>query len=157
MGICFWGTQEEAFRKAMQQIAETPAEFEPPMSYENVEISTEQAAIHRFWLPARSTAPVAIYLHGQDAIIGKNLYHGQCLSKLGCSVLVIDDRGCEATFGAMTLAKTSVSHDAEIAWTCLTKTRGIAPEQILICGRSLGGGIAIELASSHPEAGGLIV
>ncbi len=60
MGICFWGTQEEAFRKAMQQIAETPAEFEPPMSYENVEISTEQAAIHRFWLPARSAAPVAI-------------------------------------------------------------------------------------------------
>jgi pimeloyl-ACP methyl ester carboxylesterase len=82
---------------------------------------------------------------------------GNSFNQLGCNVLVIDYRGYGATFGTITPTESSVYHDAEVAWNYLTETRGIAPERILIYGHSLGGAIAIELATRHPEAGGIVV
>ena len=52
--------------------------------------------------------------------------------------------------------ETSVCEDAEAAWKYLTQVNGIAPERILIYGHSLGGAIAIQLASKHSDAGGLV-
>lgn len=157
MGLYFWGTQEQAIFKPLQQIAQTPADLDPPLKFDAVEIPTQQSAIHGYWLPTDKNAPVALYLHGQDATVGKNLDHAQCLNQLGCNVLVIDYRGYGATFGTLTPSESSVNHDAGVAWTYLTETLGIAAERILIYGHSLGGAIAIELASNHPQAGGLIV
>ncbi len=156
IGAYFWSTQEHAIFKPLKKIAQTPADLEPSLPYEDVEIPIEQSAVHGFWLPASGDAPVAIYLHGQDATIGKNLEHAQCLNELGCNVLVIDYRGFGATFGTMTPSESSVYLDAEAAWDYLTTTRGFAPEHILIYGHSLGGAIAIELATRHPDAGGLV-
>lgn len=156
VGTFFWATQENAIFKPLEQIAETPADLDPPLKYESVEIPTGQSAVHGYWLPAGDNTPVAIYLHGQDATIGKNLHHAQCLNEVGCNVLVIDYRGYGATFDTMTPTESSVYQDAEVAWNYLTQTRRIAPERILIYGHSLGGAIAIELATRHPEAGGLI-
>jgi uncharacterized protein len=39
----------------------------------------------------------------------------------------------------------------------LTLKRNIPPHNIFICGYSLGGAIAIDLANRHPDAAGLIV
>jgi fermentation-respiration switch protein FrsA (DUF1100 family) len=50
-----------------------------------------------------------------------------------------------------------VYEDAIAAWNYLTQTRHIPAETIVIFGHSIGGAIAIELASQRPEAGGLIV
>lgn len=155
-GTYFWATQDDAIFKPRKQIKATPAELDPPLEYEYVKIPTEQSAIHGYWLPGASNAPTVLYLHGQDVTIGNNLHHAQCLNQLGCNVLVIDYRGYGATFGSMTPSESSVHQDAEVAWSYLTSDRSIAPEQILIYGHSLGGAIAIELATHHPEAGGLI-
>lgn len=156
MGFYFWSTQDEAILKPLQRVAQTPADLEPPLKYEQVMFSSEQSAVHGYWLPADGSETVALYLHGQDATIGKNLHHAECLHQMGCSVLVVDYRGYGATFGEIAPSESSVNHDAEVAWNYLTTTRGIAPDQILIYGHSLGGAIAIELATKHPEAGGLV-
>ena len=47
--------------------------------------------------------------------------------------------------------------DAEAAWNYLVKQKHIAPNRILFYGLSIGGAIAIDLATRHPDAVGLIV
>ena len=46
-----------------------------------------------------SNAPTFLYLHGQDATIGKNLEHTQRLHQMGFNVLLIDYRGFGESFG----------------------------------------------------------
>jgi len=53
--------------------------------------------------------------------------------------------------------ESQVYADAEAAWDYLSIKKGIKPGDIFIYGHSLGGAVAINLAVSHPEAGGLIV
>ncbi len=130
----------------------------PDLGLEDREIPTNQSAIpvNGFWLPASDTAPVALYLHGQEVTRHNNLHHATCLNELGCNVLVIDYRGYGETFDKKKPTEGSVRDDAEVAWDYLTGTLGIPPERILIYGHSLGGAIAIDLATRHPEAGGLV-
>ena len=45
----------------------------------------------------------------------------------------------------------------EIVWDYLINQRGIEPKDIFVYGHSLGGAIAIELATRHPEMAGLII
>ena len=53
--------------------------------------------------------------------------------------------------------ETGVYEDAEAAWNYLTDEQKIIPENIFVYGHSLGGAIAIELATKHPEMAGLII
>ena len=46
--------------------------------------------------------------------------------------------------------------DADAAWRYLTRGRGIPPERIVLFGRSLGGAVAIEMATRHTP-GALVV
>ena len=79
------------------------------------------------------------------------------LRKLGFSVLVIDYRGFGKSEGKQYPNESQFYQDSQTAWNYLTKERQIRPEDIVIYGESLGGAIAIDLATKHPEAGGLIV
>ncbi|MDX1926616.1 MAG: alpha/beta hydrolase [Pirellulaceae bacterium] len=156
-------TQDERIFKPVSvelSKAARPKDFhEPPdLGLEDREILTEPSAVpmNALWLHASDQAPVALYLHGQEVTRHNNLHHARCLNELGCNVLVIDYRGYGETFGKKKPTEESVCHDAEVAWNYLTGTLKIPPERILIYGHSLGGAIAIDLASRHPEAGGLV-
>ncbi len=46
--------------------------------------------------------------------------------------------------------------DAERAWKYLVEEQNTSPGNIVIYGHSLGGAVAVDLASKHPEAGALI-
>lgn len=131
------------------------------MDYTRVSISmgegTDRTDLDGFWVPAeRSDAPTFLYLHGQDATIGKNLDHTLRLHQLGYNVLVFDYRGFGKSFGEDKPSEKSVYEDSEAAWDYLTQHLGIDPERVFIYGHSLGGAIAIELSVNHPEAAGLI-
>lgn len=138
-------------------IQTTPTEFNLP--YEEVWISVadngEQAnRIHGWWIPAESER-VLLYLHGNGANIGANVAQASRFHQLGFSVLLIDYRGYGMSEGGFP-TETSVYTDAQAAWDYLIQ-RGIAPEQIFVYGHSLGGAIAINLATQNPSAAGLIV
>ena len=79
----------------------------------------------------------------------------QVFHDLGLSVLLVDYRGYGKS-SPIFPSETRVYEDAIAAWDYLSKIRKFPPENIFVYGHSLGGAIAIELASRHPEMAGLI-
>lgn len=113
--------------------------------------------LHGWWIPAHQpNGKVLLYLHGNASNIGANVEHASRFHHLGFSVLLFDYRGYGQSEGGFP-SEQQVYADAEAAWHYLVHQRGISPEQIVIYGHSLGGAIAIELATRYPQASGLIV
>ncbi|MBD1868722.1 alpha/beta hydrolase [Cyanobacteria bacterium FACHB-471] len=138
-------------------IQTTPREFNLP--YEEVWIPVagdgdETERIHGWWIPAQSER-VLLYLHGNGSNIGANVAQANRFHELGFSVLLIDYRGYGKSDGDFP-TEASVYTDAQAAWDHLIQL-GISPEQTFIYGHSLGGAIAINLATQNSNAAGLIV
>ncbi|HZH29161.1 MAG TPA: alpha/beta hydrolase [Pyrinomonadaceae bacterium] len=95
-----------------------------------------------------------IFLHGNAGNISHRYEIVGDLMRLPANVLIIDYRGYGKSEGRPTEA--GLYADARAAWDYLTKTRAVPPSRIVIFGESLGGAVAIDLASKV-EACGLIV
>jgi uncharacterized protein len=138
----------------------TPATYN--LKYEEVwipvtNIDGKTEWIHGWWIPsAQPEARVFLHLHGAGANIGFNAKFARELYRAGGSVLLIDYRGYGKSKGNHP-SEASVYADGAAAWHYLTSTKQIRSDRIIIFGHSLGGAIAIDLASKHPEAAGLIV
>jgi uncharacterized protein len=158
--LSLWVGQNRFIFFPQRELTTTPEEFK--LRYQNISlpVQTEDGKtenIHGWWLPANQpNAKVVLYLHGNSQNIGGNLKHANRLHQLGFSVFLPDYRGYGKSEGSFP-SEAQVYADAQTAWTYLTQHRGINPKQILIYGHSLGGAIAIDLATKHPEASGLIV
>jgi len=96
-----------------------------------------------------------LYLHGNGGNISHRSDIINELMKLPVNVFILDYRGYGKSEGRPSEA--GVYADARAAWDHLTTTRGIPAGSIFIFGESLGGAVAIELASKVNECGGLIV
>ena len=157
--LLYWGQARFMFFPSSQLLA-TPKLLQLP--YEEVWLDVTSSSgstekIHGWWIPA--TCPrlgTLLYLHGNGGNISVHLTQAEALQKLGLSILLIDYRGYGRSVGRFPSEQT-VYADAERAWQYLTRTRTIPSAEIFILGQSLGGAVAIELATHHPEAGGLII
>ena len=111
--------------------------------------------LHALWMPqTHPDAPVLLYLHGARWDVRSSAHRMQRLHELGFSVLGIDYRG----FGQSTAGLPSESmacEDARSAWHWLGQQHPHAARYVY--GHSLGGAIAIQLASEVSDAAGLIV
>ncbi|MFY9261487.1 MAG: alpha/beta fold hydrolase [Gallionella sp.] len=154
--LFMWGTQVDQVFQPSPILQTNPARM--GMSYQEVHVPVgENGLLDGFWVPAtQANAPTFLYFHGNYRNIGNNLDHTQRLHQLGYNVLLVDYRGYGRSVGAKKPSEAQVYADAEATWQYLTKVRGISPKQVFIYGHSLGGGIAINLATHHPEAAGLI-
>ena len=118
--------------------------------------ATDQAGIYAWWLPAdRADAPAVLFLHGACWNLS---WHVPRLSRwraMGFSVLGIDYRGFGLSPGDLP-TEAGVYEDAARGWEHL---RQLAPHasQRVIYGHSLGGAIAIELATQHHDIDAIIV
>jgi pimeloyl-ACP methyl ester carboxylesterase len=160
-----WFGQTKIIFAPDKEITTTPAKFNA--KYEDVLIpvktpngTTEN--IYGWWLPnaqqeekAIGDRKVLLYLHGNSKNISANAKHANRLMGIGFSVLLIDYRGYGKSEGGFP-SESSVYTDAETAWNYLIQ-KGFKPNQIMIYGHSLGGAIAINLATKHPDALGMIV
>jgi alpha-beta hydrolase superfamily lysophospholipase len=111
--------------------------------------------LHGLWLDqARAGAPVLLYLHGARWDVRSSAHRMRRLHSLGFAVLGIDYRG----FGRSTAelpSETMAYEDAQAAWDWLARTH---PERArFVFGHSLGGAIAVDLASRAEGVNGLIV
>lgn len=111
--------------------------------------------LHGLWLPrAEPDAPVLLYLHGARWDVRSSAMRMRRMHELGFSVLGIDYRG----FGRSTdmLPSEAMAYeDAQAAWRWLAERHPHAPRYVF--GHSLGGAIAVHLASEVDDATGLIV
>ncbi|NJK49337.1 alpha/beta hydrolase [Candidatus Gracilibacteria bacterium] len=157
IGLClflrFWQTRLIFFPPAT--IAITPAEVN--LRYEEVWLPVSTGKLHAWWIESsKPDAPVLLYFHGNGSNIGDLVNRASRFHDLGVSVLLFDYRGygkSSAPFPNEAL----VYEDAATALDYLTRSRNIDAQNIILYGHSLGGAIAIELASKHPNLAGVIV
>jgi len=130
-----------------------PNEWTPPPSPLIKDVEFTSAAgdkIHGWWLPCQRSTGALLYFHGNA---GNLSWRGNSIGilreQLGESVLIIDYPGYGKSSGRPSEAGCYAAADAAYDW--LTTTQGIAGEQILLYGASLGGGVAVDLASRKPH------
>lgn len=115
----------------------------------------EQATLHGLWLAAEQPkAPVLLYLHGARFNVTGSAPRMRRMQELGFSVLGVDYRG----FGKSTAAlpsEESAYEDARAAWDWLARKYPDRPRYVF--GHSLGGPIAINLATEVSDESGTIV
>ena len=114
--------------------------------------------IHAWWAPqADPSAPVLLYLHGSRWNLTGSSFRIERWREMGFSVLAIDYRGFGQSSGDSP-TEAGAYEDAAIAWDWL-KTKVPNGAQRYIYGHSLGGAVAIDLASrlKDDEAAGLIM
>ncbi len=111
--------------------------------------ASDGVSVHGWFVPGESER-VLLYFHGNAGNISHRLYSIREWRELGLSVFIIDYRGYGQSGGKPT--EKGLYRDGEAAWRYLTGDRGIAPENIVLFGRSLGGSVAAWLAAREDPA-----
>jgi hypothetical protein len=159
-GACWylWSYQRSFVFLPTRDFVQTPADLALPFEDVSIPVGTSPPSLlHGWWLPADvASAPVVLYLHGNDHNIGSSVEAVALLLRMEFSVLLVDYRGYGKSGGEFP-TEAQVYEDAEASWNYLIRDRHADPAKTFIYGQSLGGAIAIELAARHPEAAGLIV
>lgn len=127
-------------------------------------VSGSAVKLHGLWLAsehaskpgkaASVSAPVMLYLHGARWNVAGSASRMRRMQELGFSVLAIDYRG----FGKSSKdlpSEVMAVEDARAAWEWLATNYPTQPRYIF--GHSLGGAIAIELATQVDDESGTIV
>ena len=139
----------------------TPADYQA--TFEDVWLKAGQPGgigkLHAWWIPASKSAysaPAALYLHGAGYGISANLPRIMKLHDEGFSVLAIDYRGFGKSDGELPSEATAYE-DSHAGWAELTLRAPTSKRYIY--GHSLGGAMAMELASSADarDAAGLVM
>jgi abhydrolase domain-containing protein 17 len=131
--------------------------FSPqPASYQDTnEIlklpSFSNEKISAIYLPNSQSAYTILYIHGNAEDLGDIRPSLDRLHRWGFNVFAYDSRGYGTSNGKASEA--NAYQDADTAYAYLTKELKIPPNQIIVYGRSVGGGSATELATLHPIAG----
>lgn len=145
--------QDRLVYVAQRGVVETPTHR--GVAYEDVWLTADDhVRVHGWFVPADKPRATLLYFHGNAGNISGRLEAIMLYRRLGLNVFIIDYRGYGKSEGEPSEA--GMYRDAEAAWRYLTDARGIAPQQIVIYGRSLGGGVASHLAAQH-RAGALVL
>lgn len=105
----------------------------------------EQLAV--WWLPhASADAPTLLYLHGTFRNLYQNMPKIAALREAGFAVLAVDYRGWGDST-ALVPSETTITADAARAWAELVRRQPL-PERRVIYGHSMGGAVAVRLAST---------
>ena len=154
--------QQRLFFFPSRELKQTPSSYQ--LDYQDVWVwipiaNTKQQTerLHGWWIRAKNPdAPVLFYFHHNAINISANITQALQFQELGYSVFLFDYRGFGRSEGSFP-TESQVYEDAGAAWNYLTQERQIVPNKIIIYGHSIGGAVAIDLASKHPEAAALIV
>jgi len=120
-----------------------------------INIGTDDAPVAALWIENPKARKVILFSHGngEDIGMGGGFYETLAFGA-NISVLVYDYPGYGLTAGKP--SERSIYETAEAAYRFLVEEKKFAPENIIVMGRSLGGGPSCFLAKKHP-VGGLIL
>lgn len=117
------------------------------LAHDDVEFeSADGVALHGWYLSHPRPKAHVLYCHGNAG----NLTHragvlATLRDTVGVSVLIFDYRGYGRSQGKPT--EQGILHDARAARAWLARREGIEESEIVLLGRSLGGGVAVDLAA----------
>jgi fermentation-respiration switch protein FrsA (DUF1100 family) len=128
--------------------------WEPPPGDVKVEDvwlqSSDGNRLHAWWFPSPGSTTALLYLHGNAGNLSHRGYVAPLLMKsLEASVLLVDYPGYGKSAGQPSEAGCYAAGYAAYDW--LTKTQQIPAENVILFGKSLGGGVAVELAVNRPH------
>jgi fermentation-respiration switch protein FrsA (DUF1100 family) len=89
--------------------------------------------------------PLVLYFGGNAANRNYRMVEVELLTQAGADVLIFDYRGYGDSSGEPSEA--GLARDAKAVWRFATETKKIEPRRIVLYGESLGGGVAVRLAS----------
>lgn len=152
-----WLLQPKLVFYPLRDLPETPAAH--GLDYENIRLTAADGVQLHGWLVhaprRRPSAPhTLLFLHGNAGNIGHRGDSIAIFAALGLDVLIIDYRGYGNSGGSPSEA--GLYRDADAAWRWLLDSRGLAPDDIVVFGRSLGAAVATESAAREAP-GALIV
>ena len=149
-----WYEQTKILFHPSSIVDATPADS--GVKFAEVMLSLKGDNLSGWWVPSEDPgARTLLYLHGNAGNVGVNVDQVLRLRSTGLNVFIVDYRGYGHSTGGPPREKL-VYEDGERAWNYLVAERNIPPAHIAIYGQSLGGAVAIDLASKHPDAGALI-
>lgn len=131
----------------------------PPASYSDstniikIPVASD-ANIAAIYLPNPDAEYTLLYSHGNAEDIGQGLPKYYALQALGFSVFAYDYRGYGLSDGKP--SEPGVYEDINAAYRYLTENLDVPSRKIILYGRSVGGGPAVDLATREP-VGGLIL
>jgi len=100
-----------------------------------------------WFIPSDGARGIILFCHGNAGNISHRLESIQIFHRLGLDVFIFDYRGYGQSEGKPT--EQGTYEDVKAAWRYLIEERQLAPSEIIIFGRSLGGAVASWLAQSH--------
>ena len=146
VGLAFAFQDQLLFQPSSRLLA-TPDDA--GMSYETVHLDTKDGeTLHGWWIPAPDVSRgTLLFFHGNAGNISGRLESVQQFHQLGLNVLIVDYRGYGQSTGSP--SEEGIYRDAAACWRYLTGTQGVAPQKIIVFGRSMGGGAATWLAAKE--------
>ncbi len=122
---------------------------------EDVYLSTgDGVRIHGWFVPMEGATHTILLFHGNGGNLTDRLEKLALLRSLGANVFIIDYRGYGRSEGRPHEAGLYADADAAYAW--LRDEKGVAPESIVVLGESLGGAVAVDLASRERVGGAIL-
>jgi fermentation-respiration switch protein FrsA (DUF1100 family) len=94
---------------------------------------------------------VLLYFHGNAGNLSQRADAVVELARMPVQVFILDYRGYGRSVGRP--SERGLYLDARAAWHYLVDDNGIEPERIIILGKSLGGAVAVDLATEVEPAG----
>lgn len=130
----------------MRQIEYTPKEV--GLSYEDIFFKTEDGVeLNGWFIPAERARSTILFLHGNAGNISHRFEKIQIFHDLDLNVFIFDYRGYGKSRGSP--SENGLYLDAKAAYDHLVSKEGIRKDEIILFGESLGGSVAVDLASKR--------
>ncbi|NQT90161.1 MAG: alpha/beta hydrolase [Candidatus Omnitrophica bacterium] len=118
------------------------------LSYEDVDFeASDGVKLNGWFIPCEHARDTLLFFHGNAGNISHRLEKITVFNKMGLNLFIIDYRGYGKSEGAP--SEEGLYKDAEAAYLYLAEQRNISPDHIILYGSSLGGAVAIDLASRY--------
>jgi fermentation-respiration switch protein FrsA (DUF1100 family) len=125
-------------------LAYTPADL--GLAYEDVRIQTSDGVtLHGWMVPCDGSDVTLLFFHGNAGNIGDRVENLRRLHEIGLQVFILDYRGYGLSEGSP--SEQGLYKDAQAAYAHLLSRDDVNKERITVFGRSLGGAVAVDLAS----------
>ena len=130
--------------------AEAPV---PPHALGAVELflkTSDGETVHALWWPPPEGRPVLLFFHGNAGHVFDWALVRKELAPMDVGLLLLDYRGYGKSTGSPSEEGLYADAEAAMAWLAAA---GHGAGQVVLMGKSLGGGVATEMARRHPVRG----